>query len=195
VERRRLIAESTAEVTAIRHRLETLSQELEGTRHLYESTHSVSKEELQETELEYKLVQTELERLLTAERREEIEYRIAQAQLEEYLVRAPFDGVVIKRYIEVGENCSPQQPLIRVADVSKCRLIVLVDPVVSTALAPNQAVRLRIDGLRSPNVLGGSVEYLSPVVDPSSGLREVKVLFDNPDGRVYPGMTGTLLLR
>ena len=32
------------------------------------------------------------------------------------------------------------------------------------------------------------------VVDPASGLREVRILFENPVGRVAPGVPGTLVL-
>ena len=195
VDRRQLIAESKAELTAAEQRLETLQLDLTATRQLYESTQSVSREELLQRELECKLAEAELEGLLIAEEREEIEYRIARVQLEKRLIRAPFDGVIVKIHPEVGENCTPQDPLIRIADTSKCRLIVLLEASVSRQVKEKMSVRIRIDGLSNPNILPGTVEFVSPVVDPSSGLREVKVLFDNDDGHVNPGMTGTLLLK
>jgi RND family efflux transporter MFP subunit len=195
VDRRRLIAQSKAEVTAARQRLETLRLDLEATKQLYESTRSVSLEELLQKELECKLAEAELEGLRIAEEREEIEYRIAKVQLEKRLIRAPFDGVIVKIHPEVGENCSPQDPLVRIADITRCRLIVHLDTSVSRQVKEQMSVRIRIDRLGNPNILPGTVEYLSPVVDPSSGLREVKVLFDNEDGHVNPGMTGTLLLK
>jgi hypothetical protein len=37
------------------------------------------------------------------------------------------------------------------------------------------------------------VELVSPVVDPASGLVEIKVLFDNLEGRIRPGLSGTFL--
>ncbi|UCF97245.1 MAG: efflux RND transporter periplasmic adaptor subunit [Spirochaetaceae bacterium] len=195
VDRRRLIAESKAEVTAARQRLETLQLNMKATRQLFESTQSVSREELLERELECKLAEAELEGLLIAEEREELEYRIAQVQLEKRLIRAPFDGIIVKIYPELGENCTPQDPLIRIADITRCRLIVHLEASVSRQVKEQMDVRIRIDGAGNPKILPGTVEYISPVVDPSSGLREVKVLFDNNDGQVNPGMTGTLLLK
>jgi RND family efflux transporter MFP subunit len=195
VDRRRLIARSKVEVTAARQRLETLQLDLEATRQLYESTQSVSREELLQRELEYKLAEAELESLLIAEEREDLEYRIAQVQLEKRLIRAPFDGIIVKIFPEVGENCTPQDPLVRIADITRCRLIVLLEASVSRQVKERMDVRIRIDGLGNPKILPGTVEYVSPVVDPYSGLREVKVLFDNGDGQVNPGMTGTLLLK
>ena len=131
--------------------------------------------------------------------------------------RAGFWAAVIERLGIVFETASPFEtpglmvqllawhsreerdpvlhPLIRIADTSKCRLIVLLEASVSRPVKEQMSVRIRIDGLSNPNILPGTVEFVSPVVDPSSGLREVKVLFDNNDGHVNPGMTGTLLLK
>jgi len=195
VDRRRLIAESKAEVKAARQRLESLQLDLEATRQLYESTQSVSREELLQRELECKLAEAELEGLLIAEEREELEYRIARVQLEKRLIRAPFDGIIVKIHPELGENCTPQDPLIRIADITKCRLIVHLEASVSRQIQEQMGVRIRIDGTRNPTILPGTVEYVAPVVDPSSGLREVKVLFDNENLQMNPGMTGTLLLK
>ena len=42
--------------------------------------------------------------------------------------------------------------------------------------------------------LTGKVVFLSPVVDPASGLQKVKLLFDNADGKVRPGLAGKLFI-
>jgi RND family efflux transporter MFP subunit len=195
VERRKLIAESKVEVTAAQYRAETLRLELDTARQLYENTRSVPREELQQKELEFKLAQAEVERLQIAEERERLEYRIAEEELRRRIITAPFDGVVIKQFLEVGEACTPQAPLVRIADVSRCRLVIHMEAAASRGLEPNVPVQIKIDGLRSPAVLQGKVDFVSPVVDPSSGLREVKVLFDNPDGLINPGVPATLLMK
>jgi RND family efflux transporter MFP subunit len=193
VERRRLIAESKAELTAAQRRAETLALDLEATRRIYASTRSVSQEELRQKELEHELARAELERLKVAEDREQVEYRIAVAQLQKRLVLAPFDGVVVKVLPEKGETIHPQQPLARIADVSRCRLIVYVPAAAAARVGAGDRAALRIDGAASQ--IAGTIEFVSPVVDPSSGMREVKVLFENPNGSVSPGVSGSLLLR
>ena len=40
--------------------------------------------------------------------------------------------------------------------------------------------------------LRGVISFVSPVVDPASGLQVVKAEFDNAEGRVRPGVAGTL---
>jgi len=195
VERRRLIAESQVELEAARRRAGQLQQELESTRRLYDSTRSVSREQLQQKELEACLAEAELARLSIAEQREALELRIAEAQLELRSIRSPFDGVIAEVLPEIGEACYPQQPLARVVDTSRCRLVVHLEAVAAQQLAAGRQAQVRFEAARPPNLLRGVVEMVSPVVDPSSGLVQVKVLFDNPEGRVRPGLSGTLLLK
>jgi multidrug efflux pump subunit AcrA (membrane-fusion protein) len=40
----------------------------------------------------------------------------------------------------------------------------------------------------------GTVAFVSPIVDPASGLLEVKAAFNNQDGAVRPGIEGFMLL-
>ena len=195
VERRRLVAESKVELEAARRRAEQLRQELAATRSLYDSTRSVSREELQQKELETQLAESELERQSIAEARESIELRIAEAQLQQRSISSPFNGLIAEIVPEIGEACYPQQPLVRVVDVSRCRLIVHLEAAAASDLEAGKPAQLRFEGLRPPNLVRGVVEYVSPVVDPASGLVEVKVLFDNPGGRIRPGLSGTLLLK
>ena len=192
VERRKLVAESTAEVDAAQSRMETLRMDLEGTRKLQEETKSVSLDDLRKKELEYRLAEGEHERLRVAEKREDIEYRFAQAQLQKRFITAPFDGIIVQKLLEVGEGCSQQQALFRIVDTRKCRLVVHMEQAPSLKMKPGRQVTLRIHEADGPVIVQSTVEFVSPLIDASSGLREVKLLFDNPDGRVHPGVTGAV---
>jgi RND family efflux transporter MFP subunit len=191
-ERRKLLMESTVEVDAARSRLETLTVDLAGTRKLHDETKSVSDEELQKKELEHKLAEADLQRQVLAQQREEIEYRMAAAQLQRRNITAPFDGVVVQLLLDVGESCSQQQPLFRIVDTRTCRLVVHMEQGPSAKLKPGRQVGLRIQESDGPVLLQGTVDFISPLIDASSGLREVKVVFDNPDGKVHPGVTGVI---
>ena len=194
VERRKLIAESKVDLEASKEQLEILKKDYESTRALFEETKSISEQEVYRRRLEYMAAQAEHDRRILGEQLEELEYEIAKAQLERRIIKAPFDAVVVEVIAEVGENCSPQQPLIRIADTRRVRLVVYVEPNISRQLRPSMAVRVTIEENGSPIVRRGEVEFISPIVDASSGLREVKVLFNNENGSVAPGATGSLLL-
>ena len=192
VERRRLIWQTTVELEEAKARLAAYTRLAESARELYTTTHSVSENDLMQRELEAKLAALEVQRLQDAGQRQKIEYDIAQAQLARRTISAPFDGVLVKLFVYLGDACTPPAPVARIVDVSKCRLVTHVDAGASAGLVAGMSVRISVPGLPQSSSRG-VVDYVSPVVDPSSGLREIKVLFDNPDGRVLPGVTGTLL--
>ncbi len=139
---------------------------------VYEETQSVSREELWKKELEYK---------------------IAVAQLKERSIRAPFDGQVVKIFLSVGESCDVKQQILRVVDTRRCRFITYVESGRDFALGKGAAVELELYGAQKQKV-SATVEYVSPVVDAASGLREIKVVIPNSDGKIKAGISGSLIL-
>jgi len=194
VERRKLIADSKVELEAAESRVEALGADLESIRKIYEETQSVSEEELRKKELEFRLAEADRRRLLLAEQREDIEYQIARSQLDKRNITAPFDGVIVDLLLEEGENASPGQPAVRLVDITRCRLVVHMEASAAQELHSGMNVSVRVEQRTSPLVIPGKVELVSAVVDPSSGLQEVRVLFENRKGRVSPGTTGSLVL-
>ena len=79
-------------------------------------------------------------------------------------------------------------------DIRKCRFITYVEATSAPRLTSGMKVRLNIEGPKSTIKMSGVIEFASPVVDPSSNLREIKVLFDNPKGKIQPGVSGTMTL-
>jgi len=193
-ERRKIISESKVELNAAEQRAKTLKEDYENTFKVFKATASVSREELQKKELEYKLAKAEFDGLRIAEDREAIEHKIAKAQLEKRKITAPFDGIVVKIFLELGEGCSPQQPLVRIVDTRQCRFITYIEAGATKILEKGKHVVLKVAGNPSETTFPGTVEYVSAVVDPSSSLREVKVLFDNPKGEVQAGISATMKL-
>ena len=194
VQRRKIIAESKIEVNSAKDKAETLKQDFESTKQIFESTESVSKDELDKKELEYKIAKAEYEKLLIDEKKEDLEYQIAQSNLEKRYVRAPFDGEVVKVHLQIGENCDPQQPLVRVVDTSKCRFITYVEASLTRQLSKDMQVSIYVEDETEPIVCQGNIEYISPVVDPASGLQEVKVVFDNTEYKISPGVNAIMRL-
>jgi RND family efflux transporter MFP subunit len=194
VARRKLIADSKTEINAAEHQANTLKQDYEATRKIFETTQSVSEEEVWKKELEYKMAKAELERLRIGETREELEYQIALAHLKQKQIAAPFDGIVVKLFLQVSESCKGQEPLVKVVNTSKCRFIAFVDAAASQGLVEGGKVDLRLGGRTSPVLVPGILDFVAPVIDPSSGLREVKAVFQNLDGKVQPGVSGTMLV-
>jgi RND family efflux transporter MFP subunit len=192
--RRKLIFESKVEVNSAKHQADTLKLDYTATKQLFDTTQSVSEEELWKKELDYKLAMAEYDKLVIAEQREELEWKIAEEQLKERIVFAPFNGTVVKIFKHAGDSANAQDPLARVVDVHQCRFVAYVEAASAPHLAKGSKVTLKIGEGASAVSRTGTVEFMSPVVDPSSGLREVKALFDNSDGKVQPGVSGLMVL-
>jgi RND family efflux transporter MFP subunit len=193
--RRKLIWESRAELEAAEARAATLKSLFESTRELYRMTGSVSREDLEKLELEYRIAVAEKERLESAEERERIEYEMAREALNKRTIRSPFSGTVIKLLLEEGESCQENQPLVQVVDTSRGIFVGNAEEWIGRTLKKGQVVDLRIKTGNDSVIRKGTIFFVSPVVDPASGLLEVKAQFDNTDGQVRPGISGSLLLK
>jgi multidrug efflux pump subunit AcrA (membrane-fusion protein) len=168
---------------------------LESTRELFNSTGSVNREELEKLQLEYETSVLDKEKLESAEERERIEYEMSRETLHKRSMRSPIQGTVIKLFLDEGESCQENQPLVHVVDTSRGLFVSNVEEWIGRTLKKGQTVELKIKTGNESTTKLGTVIFVSPVVDPASGLLEVKTEFDNADGSVRPGISGSLLLR
>lgn len=168
------------ELEAERRKLveEQRQADFEATRLLFENTKGVSKEELDKREVEYKVAVVERE--------------MAAEQLQKRLITAPLAGQIVEFYLDVGEASQPYQSVLRLVDTRQCYFVANVEARAAAHLRLHQPVRLEIDAGTRPVLVEGKIVYLSPVVDPASGLLRVKAIFDNPDGKVRPGVAGVM---
>jgi len=192
VERRKVVFESKAELEAAVARMETVQVDLESTQVLFETTGSISQEELNTKILEYKLAVAEKERKESEEIREEIELQIPQFQLQQRAIKAPFSGKIADVYLDEGESCSAGEALFRLVDLSKCHFVCNVEASLAVHLKKAQIVDLEVVSGYDFVPRQGEIEFIAPTIDPSSGLRKVKVLIDNADFSLTPGVTGEL---
>ena len=193
VARRKLIWESKIEITSAEQRAEMMKSDLDGTRRLYETTQSVSKEELDNKELDYKLALAELETLRLAEKREEIEFEMAREQLRRRSIVAPIDGIITRLHLQEGEFCDVNQPLVRIVNTERCYFVSHVEARMTPQFSIGQKVSIRIEGMADKVTAEGEVSFIAPVVDPASGLQEIKIEIDNFDSRINPGVAGVLI--
>ncbi|MFT5122360.1 MAG: RND family efflux transporter MFP subunit [Kiritimatiellia bacterium] len=194
VARRKLAWESKVEVEAAEARAALLLQDYEGTKKLFETTQSISKEDLDKKDLEYRLSVAEWQRLEIVEQREALEYQIAEQQLLRKLVKAPGDGIITTILLEEGENCQERQPLARFVDISQGHFISNIDASLVGKIKTGQAVTVSVPIGTKMITLPATLSYIAPVVDPASGLLEIKALFMNPQENIRPGVAGTLNL-
>ena len=128
--------------------------------------------------------------------------------IEEATIRAPFDGVITRRWVDRGATIKDTvTPVLTVANVDKVRVLLDVPerdvPLVSAILArgpKHEAVEpavFRVWALRDQVENGefaGSLTRSSTALDPVTRTMRTEMHIENPAGLLRPGMYGSARL-
>jgi len=163
-----------------------------------EQTSAVAKAEieLKESERDYDRAKELYEqKLVTEETYTEAGYKVernrlaladARRELGYTQVRAPISGVVTERLVNLGDHVTVNQPLFRIVDFDSIVARIYVPEKDLGRLAVGQPARLKADALGG-RVFSGSIDRISPVVDPATGTVKVTVATPRQEG-LRPGM-------
>jgi RND family efflux transporter MFP subunit len=103
-------------------------------------------------------------------------------------VKAPFDGVVTLRNVDVGALVNAGSTLLfRIAQISSLRTYVNVPQSNAGEVRAGQQARLSVSNLPGRR-FAGTVERTANALDPASRTLLVEVRVPNPDGALLPGM-------
>ncbi len=193
-DRRKIVADNTVEIELARAKLELLLAEFEGTKRIYESSGSISKEEFERTRLDLKLAEAELKQLEERKKVEWLDWKLAEEEVSKRLIRAPQAGVVVEIFPKVGEVCEPRQPLLKLVDIRTVRITLDVDVLRTAGLSAGVEVPVVVEGPEGDIAVTGSIDFVSPVVDGGSGLRRIRVAIENTDGKILPGLPARVML-
>lgn len=107
-------------------------------------------------------------------------------------VKAPFDGVVTLRNVDVGALVNAGNTLLfRIAQIATLRAYINVPQSDSTFIRVGQPARLVVTNLPGRHFTG-SVARTANALDPTTRTLLVEVQVPNPDGALLPGMYAQL---
>ena len=115
-----------------------------------------------------------------------------RADLSYTIIKAPFDGVITEKMIEVGELASPGRSLLRIEDQEHLRLEVPVAEMDVAGLRIGQTVVVRLDVL-GDRVIEGRVVQILPSADPSTHSFWMKADLPSIPG-IKTGLYGRMIL-
>lgn len=123
----------------------------------------------------------------------------SEVNLEHTVIRAPIDGIVISRLVDVGQTvaASLQAPELFViaADLAKMRVIANIDESDVGRVRPGQKVVFTVDAYPDEEFEGAVSQIrLEPVVQQNVVTYATVVDAPNPDLKLKPGMTATITL-
>ena len=116
----------------------------------------------------------------------EIAVEDARRSLTYTEVRAPFAGIVTERLVNVGDYVTLNQPLFRIVDFDSIVARIYVPEKELPFLATGLDARLTADAIGGASFVG-TVDRISPVVDPGTGTVKVTVATPRQEG-LRPGM-------
>lgn len=96
-------------------------------------------------------------------------------------IRAPFTGIVTRRFGDVGAYVNPGIPLFRIVDIDSLRLILSVAQKHVVNLAPGNTVSMIVEALGDRSFTG-KIRSISPEADEATRTFPVEVVLDNPEG-------------
>jgi len=150
---------------------------------LYEEAHRLQKEEV--------ISRTEYEARRSAFEVALAEYDSAERQYQHHFIRAPFDGVVNERLVDIGDPVDLNKPVADLVDLTKLRVIFYVNDHDIHALKPGQELELKLAGLPGAD-LRPVIENMGRMADASTRLFRIEAVLNNPGQGVPAGISGTV---
>ena len=102
-------------------------------------------------------------------------------------IRAPFDGRISIRQVELGQYLSPGSPIASLQSVSPIHADFWLPQQAISDLKLGQRARIRTDAFTNA-YWDGEVTTINPEVDAATRNVRIRATFPNPDGRLRPGM-------
>ena len=119
------------------------------------------------------VTQEEYDRVETQKRMASASVHEIESLLEHALVRAPFDGVIIRRIHERGDLATPGEPLFVIKDTAAPRLEINVPESLISKL--KMEANLPVDFAGMASTIAGVVSEITPSADPASRTFLVKL--------------------
>ncbi len=129
----------------------------------------------------------DLERAEATSRSAEARYELLRLRLDRAVVRAPFAGVVGQRFVSLGDYVTSATPLLALQTFHPQRAVFQVPERHAEQLRRGQTVRFRVAALPGREFTG-VVDFVDPVVDPTSRQITVKAEVPNAGRLLQAGM-------
>jgi multidrug efflux system membrane fusion protein len=113
-----------------------------------------------------------------------------EAIISQKLVRAPFDGELGVRHVEVGQYLTAGTQIVSLTDLSVLYANFTVTEKDSAALKVGQTVRITVDAYRGRD-FEGKINAIEPQIATDTRNIHVQATIDNPDHILKPGMFTT----
>lgn len=117
-----------------------------------------------------------------------IDAATARIKADERTLRSPISGVVTKRLKDKGESVSRMEKVAEVMAIDRIFVLLNLPEDMRPSLQLSGSAQVFVPSVAEGKGFEGKIDFIDPVVDPGSGLFRVKVLLENPERLLRPGM-------
>ena len=141
---------------------------------------------LQSKQASYDLSLQNAKNLRASIQASEASMKLADRQLRDTEIRAPFDGYVEKRLVNLGELVKSQMPVMSVVRVDPLKVIAEIPEKMAPWIKDGQPVQLHVDAYPDKTFIG-TVSRISPAVNTATRAFPFEALVPNKDALLKPG--------
>ncbi|SFR15467.1 efflux RND transporter periplasmic adaptor subunit [Poseidonocella sedimentorum] len=190
-ERRRALWEDMSEAASVESQILLAEEQVAAAERIFEQSRGISLEELQNRRLTLELLLAKRTQLANAKIIQELDYQTARAALARRTLAAPAPGTVAEILRDPGESVQASDTVLRLCDTS--RLFATINLPARRATRLHEGETLTLD-TEDRGRISARVAFLSPVIDPASGLQRVRLELLSPPAGLKPGATLALEL-
>jgi RND family efflux transporter MFP subunit len=141
---------------------------------------------LQSREASYEAARQDARSLRASIQASEATMKLAGRQLRDAEIRAPFDGYVERRLVNLGELVRPQTPVMAIVRLDPLKVTAEIPEKMAPWITDGRPVELRVDAYRD-RTFTGKVTRISPAVNTATRAFPFEALVPNHDAALKPG--------
>lgn len=107
---------------------------------------------------------------------------LAERDLQKGDIRAPFSGMVSRRFCEIGTYVSPGMRLFRIVNIDTLRLVLNISQADLARVSPETEVEIEVEG-SGRQLFQGRIRSIGPEADEGTRTFPIEVVLPNPVGR------------
>jgi RND family efflux transporter MFP subunit len=119
-------------------------------------------------------------------RSSEATMKLANRDLRDTEIRAPFDGFVEKRLVNLGELVKAQMPVMVIVRLDPLKVVAEIPERMAPWINPGQEAELQVDAYKDKKFTG-KVSRISPAVNATTRAFPFEALVPNADSVLKPG--------
>jgi len=170
-------ANSTARLEAATSGAELIKSQHDALQSLVAEGHT-NKYEVQQKEAEFVTAFAEYRAAEDELQLNRLEVKRIEAQIQGRIIKSPINGFVTEIHKQLGENLSSNEPqYATVVRVDELKVRFYLDANTLQDLRVGQQVNVLVGRDQDPN--RATVTYVSPIIDPDSGLGRIDIKIDN----------------